>query len=44
MDEQYERWIRELEEESPKEWQANSMTAAPSNMFGSPIRRVENDE
>lgn len=40
-DEQLERWRRELEKEEPKEWGANSMTIAPSNMFGSPKPKSE---
>ena len=34
-DEQYERWIRELEKEEPKEWEANPITGGiGGNMFG----------
>jgi len=36
--EQWKRWMKELEKEEPKEWEANPMTTAPTNMFGSPRR------
>jgi len=37
-DEQWERWMRQIDEESPKEWEANPITMAPANMYGCPKR------
>jgi len=37
-DEQWERWMRELEKEEPKEWEANPLTNEAGNMFGAPKR------
>ncbi len=37
-DEQYERWMEELEKEAPKEWECNSQTPHSGNMYGSPKR------
>lgn len=34
-DEQWERWMKELEEEEPKEWEANPIAGGFGNMFGS---------
>lgn len=35
-DEQYERWLRELEKESMKEWKYNSTAPHAGNMYGIP--------
>jgi len=41
MDEQWERWMRNLEKEEPKEWEANPIFKGIGNVFGSPKSKNE---